>query len=365
MKKEKHIKCKCGKYASYGFNKRTHCSFCKEDGMKDINNYKKICNCGKYATFGYKKATHCKSCKEASMIDIINKYKKCKCGKRCSFGYEKATHCNDCKESEMKNVLKHIKCKCGKRPSFGIINKSPSHCKNCKTEFMVDLRHIYCKCGKRPSYGYIKSTHCNLCKEDDMIDINNKNKKCVSEFCNMLGSKKYSNYCTHCFANLFPSDERTLKIRKKSKELKVISHIGNLFEDWIHDKPLYVDIKGGCCNSKRRIDLRKLINGTMLCIEIDEKQHKYYNKKDEQERYDNLFMDFSGKWIFIRYNPDKYKLNNNRIRNPFFDTRMKILEHEINNQIFRIKNEKNKEIIEIHYLFFDEQDNPCVKKITT
>ena len=44
----------------------------------------------------------------------------------------------------------------------------------------------------------------------------------------------------------------------------------------------------------------------MLCLEVDENQHKYYIKSDENNRYDDLFMDFSGKYIFIRQNQDKY-----------------------------------------------------------
>ena len=39
-------------------------------------------------------------------------------------------------------------------------------------------------------------------------------------------------------------------------------------------KPLYIDLEGGCCSTKRRLDLSKLINNTMLCVEIDENQHK-------------------------------------------------------------------------------------------
>ena len=34
----------------------------------------------------------------------------------------------------------------------------------------------------------------------------------------------------------------------------------------------------------------------MLCIEIDENQHKGYIKTNELVRYDDLFMDFSGKY---------------------------------------------------------------------
>ena len=45
----------------------------------------------------------------------------------------------------------------------------------------------------------------------------------------------------------------------------------------------------------------------MRCIEVDEEQHKSNIKQDEEHRYDDLFMYFSGKYIFIRYNPDPYK----------------------------------------------------------
>ena len=44
----------------------------------------------------------------------------------------------------------------------------------------------------------------------------------------------------------------------------------------------------------------------MQCLEVDENQHTYYIKYDEDNRYNELFMDFSGKNVFIRYTPDKY-----------------------------------------------------------
>ena len=43
-----------------------------------------------------------------------------------------------------------------------------------------------------------------------------------------------------------------------------------------------------------------LIRNTMLCIDIDEKQHKNYIKYDENIRYDNMFMDFCGKYVFMK-----------------------------------------------------------------
>ena len=92
----------------------------------------------------------------------------------------------------------------------------------------------------------------------------------------------------------------------------------------------------------------------MLCIEVDEEQHKKYIKQDENNRYDDLFMDFSGKYIFIRYNPDKFKDQFNNYKNPHFETRMEALKSEIDKHISKINNDENNNLIEIHHLFYDE-----------
>lgn len=84
---------------------------------------------------------------------------------------------------------------------------------------------------------------------------------------------------------------------------------------FVRDKPLYVDLESGCCSPKRRIDLRKLIMNTMICIDIDEEQHKRYLKQDEEHSYDDFFVVFSGKYIFIRYNPDPYKDSDGKTKN--------------------------------------------------
>ena len=117
-------------------------------------------------------------------------------------------------------------------------------------------------------------------------------------------NRKYNNHCAFCFVNLFPNDPKSIKA-KSSKELEVVIHIFNKYPNFIYNKPFHVDLEGGCCETKRRIDLSMLINNTMLCIEIDGNQHKKYIRYDENIRYDNLFMDFGGKYIFIKYNPYK------------------------------------------------------------
>jgi len=91
--------------------------------------------------------------------------------------------------------------------------------------------------------------------------------------------------------------------------------------------------------------------GLMKCIETDENQHKSYNKKDEELRYDDLMMIHGGKFIFIRFNPDKYKKNGKNVNSMIY-TRLTMLKNEIEKQIERITNEEN-DLIEIIHLFFD------------
>ena len=106
--------------------------------------------------------------------------------------------------------------------------------------------------------------------------------------------------------------------------------------DWIWDKPLYVDFSGGCCASKRRIDLRALVEHPhrglfWLCVEIDEHQHRGYEDGYEIVRYNDLFVDFSGKYVFLRINPDPFRSQERggeRIDPPFED-RLAMVEREI------------------------------------
>jgi hypothetical protein len=176
-------------------------------------------------------------------------------------------------------------------------------------------------------------------------------------------------FCTHCFANLFPNDPRTAEIRTKSKEIKwinaIIQRVPTL--DWIWDKPLYVDFSGGCCASKRRIDLRALVEHPhrglfWLCVEIDEHQHRGYEDGYEIVRYNDLFVDFSGKYVFLRINPDPFRSQERggeRIDPPFED-RLAIVEREIQDILmedhgaaYGESGDGEEDLVEVRHLFYD------------
>lgn len=156
------------------------------------------------------------------------------------------------------------------------------------------------------------------------------------------GQDKYDGYCATCFKQVFPNDERSKVIYTHTKEILVRNTINKHFEGFIHDKPLYT---GQCdCTMRRRIDHRKLIGATLLCVETDEFAHKAYDAKDEEIRYDDLFMVHSGKWVFIRFNPDGKGVD--------IDDKLTRLVEEIHIQMKRIENEENTELLEVVKLFY-------------
>ncbi len=60
--------------------------------------------------------------------------------------------------------------------------------------------------------------------------------------------------------------------------------------------------------------------------------------------------------LYIRFNPDKYKNKRGKKRNPTIAKRLGRLKMEIEFQIERIKNENNKQPLEIIKLFYDDFD---------
>mgnify|MGYP003637293126 CR=1 FL=1 len=155
----------------------------------------------------------------------------------------------------------------------------------------------------------------------------------------------YDGYCTTCFKNVFPTDPRSLKIYSHSKEIKVRNMINEGFDGFIHDTPIYTNACN--CTHRRRIDHRKLIGNTILAIETDEFAHRGYDPHDEEIRYDDLYMIHSGKWIFIRFNPDP---NRENVKTTF-EEKLENLSMAINYHICRIECEENVELLEIHTMY--------------
>jgi hypothetical protein len=255
--------------------------------------------------------------------------------------------------------IKHKMCQysgCKIRPNFNFEGElKPKFCNSHKEDGMINIKDKKCQylgCKIHPIYnfkGELQAKFCNTHKEEGMINIISKT--CKANLC--LGTRaniKYKGYCCNCYQNLFPLDPLSYQIRCKTKEIATRDYINENFDGFQHDKPLFT---GNCdCTSRRRIDHRILIGNTLLCVETDENQHKSYDKKDEEIRYDDLYMLHSGKFVFIRFNPDKYINSKNKSVNPMLYTRLPILKEEIEKQMDRIKKEENTELLEIIKLYY-------------
>lgn len=406
--------CHCGKRATFGITEATRCKEHIEADMKDLKNINKknkkisaegeplcgICinpftpsinpkskknelyktceNCRNIALnhrceHGIQ-PSRCKECKGVSFcihgkIKIacvecdgsqICQHKKqrymCKdCGGAayCEHGIKKSI-CIDCNGSQLCEHKKHkrycLKCE---GTAFCIHKIRKIYCRECGGTSICqhDINRSCCiQCmGSQICIHKIKKSRCRECDGKDLC-------KGQENTCTQLGNKNYNGYCTFCFSNLFPDDPLTLNIRKKSKELKIRDFINENYADFIHDKPIIINNSCDCTN-RRRIDFRKIIGNTMLAIEVDEFQHKRYDPKDEEARYNDMMMVFSGKWHYIRYNPDTYRDGNNNIQNPDVYTRLAHLKKTIDKAINTIINEKNKELITIEYIYYDENLN--------
>ena len=84
----------------------------------------------------------------------------------------------------------------------------------------------------------------------------------------------------------------------------------------------------------------------MLAVETDEFGHRGYDVTDEEIRYDDLYMIHSGKWIFIRFNPDT-----NISKTDIEDKLDKLIE-TMENCIVKIERGENIDLVEIIKLFY-------------
>ena len=377
-------KCKdCPKDASFGYTKREYCKTHKKDDMVDFKS--KTCKEDGCERNARSKSNFCrkhgggKRCKEdgckngsVGKTDLCISHgggKRCKedgcqssaqgktdfCkshggGKRC-----KEDGCQSSAQGKTEYCISHgggKRCKedgC-KSSARGKTDYCVSHgggkmCKEdgCKTS--AQGKTDFCV-----SHGGGKRCKYDGCKrgsqgKTDFCKAHGGGKRCpncIGWIDSRCGWYKYDGYCATCFKLVFPDDKRSNVIYRHTKEIRVRNEINTHFNGFIHDRPLYT---GNCdCTHRRRIDHRKLIGNTILAIETDEFAHSGYDPLDEEIRYDDLYMIHSGKWIFIRFNPDGGKVD--------LEDKLKVLIMEIEEQIRRIENEKNDELLEIVKLYY-------------
>ncbi len=350
----------CLKRPTYGleWKKATHCKEHASDNMFDVKNKRCLYDgCLKLPTFGLEwgKATHCKEHASNNMFDVKNK--RCQyddCLKHPTYGLEwkKATHCKEHASDEMIDVISK-RCQyddCLKRPNYGLDWKKATHCKEHASDEMIDVKNKRCQyddCLKRPIYGleWKKATHCKEHASDEMIDV--KNKRCEFPLCDTTANPKYSSYCARCYFYLNPNDPRIRNY--KTKEHAFMIPLSEQYPEMVLDSV----VRGGC--SKRRPDgLLDCLTHSII-IEIDEGQHIGYDSLCNNRRNMELFTDLGNRpVIFIRLNPDSYKINGKRIKGVF--TQSKSGELKIDKKEFEKRKAALFETVEQYLTQYPDKD---------
>jgi DNA-directed RNA polymerase subunit RPC12/RpoP len=149
--------------------------------------------------------------------------------------------------------------------------------------------------------------------------------------------------------------EEGIRIRKK-KEHEIAEYL--LSKDIPFVREDSIDFKCVFENDTYcRIDFKIVYDGTIFLLEIDEFQHDWYSQYCETRRMYSVFQSLTVEGnnlpiVFIRYNPDRYKVDSELVKTP-----KSIRMHELVEfiQTFKPSNQFN-----IKYMFYNV-DNSVLK----
>ena len=266
---------------------------CKEDG------------CNTQPSYGLpgKKAEYCKEHYKDGMENVVSK--KCKengCNTQPVYGLpgKKAEYCKEHSKDGMEDV-KNKKCKedgCNTYPSYGLPGKKAEYCKEHSKDGMMYNPNKKCKedgCEETAIYGIGKATCCETHKEDDHLNLIER--RCVK--CNLLNILDKDKLCYFCDPNQFNK-------RRLAKQTNVKISLENMgFTILSYDKRL----DGGKCGNERPdFVLGSKEHTHTIVLEVDEDQHRGNKEECECTRMVNISQSFGQPTIFIRYNPDEYKV---------------------------------------------------------
>jgi len=192
---------------------------------------------------------------------------------------------------------------CNTRPSYGPEGGLATRCKTHAEEGMKDVAHKQCEvdgCETIPSFGFEEgpATRCKTHAEEGMDDV--KNKKCVS--CGLFIVTRAPYLCSYCNPNT-SKYQKTREMTVK-KLLESATDLGT----HIHDKPV-----GGECGKYRPDFLYDAVTHRVV-VEVDEDQHRGYDPECERVRMINILGALGMRCVFIRYNPDTFKVDGKTVR---------------------------------------------------
>jgi ribosomal protein L32 len=351
-----HKKCEfegCDKLPCFGFVGETpkYCSIHKPDGMIDITH--KQCefpNCTVNAKFGIQGSSgkYCSIHKDEGMINVYSK--RCEfygCNVGAYFGFEGQTvkFCVNHKEEGMVDI-KSKRCKfpnCKTHPNFAYEGQMAQYCLEHKLDNMINVNIKSCEfhdCTLCPSYGKLYTGIRLSCREHSILNYYSHDK--LNPICQVISCPNPAYFidpidpniypirchihqyftdielifksCSNCGDKLyFPSDKKLCmkcgQYRGKKlyhfKETMVKHFFTSNNISFIHNRRISSD------GSRYQPDFLIKSKFGYIIVEVDEHQHRDYDKEEEIIRmqiiYDDIqLISLNSQVLFIRFNPDRY-----------------------------------------------------------
>ena len=262
-------------------------------------------------------ATHVKP----GYVDLVSK--RCArdgCDKQPVFGPKGGTKRDAIACSEHKEMdhidLKNNRCShngCDIQSTFGLPGFPPSRCWEHRRPGMLKnprKRCVESSCRELAIYGILVQEHCENHRLPDEVNI--MERKCKS--CGLLGIIDKNDNCETC-------DPETFKRVRLAKQNAVVDFLRvNGVEILSVDRM----IDGGDCGKERPDILLDCVTHRVV-IEVDEHQHSGRPCLCEQTRMVDISQSNGIKTLFLRFNPDKYKVANAGVKMDSTARRLQVL----------------------------------------
>lgn len=351
----------CNVAASFNYNGLSpeYCLLHSHPNMINVKNNRRciIDNCNEYAYYNVinQPALYCVSHKEDNMINLyISKCITNNCNLSASFNYDGLVplYCKQHSTPDMCD-MRHPKCiVCNVRAHYGLPGNKPSKCSiHTELNMIFNPTKKCVECNNIAIYGYSSHTHCENCAKEDMNNFIEQ--RCNS--CGLLNIVDADNICMYC------KPSSTNQVRNKKEQDIYNWLVANNYNVLSHDK--MID-NGSCIRNRPDIILQSTNLLYHVIVEVDENQHKYYNEECECTRMINITQALSTPVIFIRYNPDNFKVNNKNITITN-NKKLNTLKLWLDNALNKIDEEIQRlGLISVIHLFYDEYDKTNTSYIT-
>jgi len=352
-----HRKCleeDCPLIPSYNFSYSLtplYCSGHKLDDMIDV--YHKRCKekgCAIIPCFnivGSKSGLYCSNHKKDDMVDVITKTCCIEgCDRQAKFNIPGSTirlYCDQDKKSGMIDVSARIcvENSCENKSYYNIPGRIAEYCSTHKKRGMIRYPTKQCEhCKELASYGNNKPLHC---KKHSLLDeVNLLEKKCKG--CNLEFILNIdTNLCEYC-------DPFQSKKYRHVKELEVKDSLdANNIVYESHDKV----IEKGVCG-KERPDFLFDCGTHFVIVEVDENRHSHVTPECERVRMINISQSLGLPTIFIRYNPDSYRIKGEKKRTSGISRRLRQV--VLRDWILYCQTNPPIDYLEVAYLYYDDWD---------